>query len=276
MYNKVRSQWREEKEEKSEDDSSDNSLPEMTNQRRRQKKSLRNKRNRRQALPKALLHNRHPFRLLVTGRSKSGKTTQVVQMIMKLWVWEHWDDLYIFCPTYDQSAYNRLRPYITKHFKTLSNEAMFKISKRNKANKRRTLIIIDDCSNQQELHEHGRKGIFDELCNNGRHYNISIIVVTQNIKSISPSLRENAEGLMIFQSLNKPEIDTFLNERNTENGDVKAMRKVYFDAIRGPHDFLFQINDSEQGMLNYRNYDELLTGHSYPKTQDGGKKSSEQ
>lgn len=61
----------------------------------------------------------------------------------------------------------------------------------------KTLLIFDDiigCFNMT------RKGnVFDELCSSGRHVNISIIIISQEIKQCSPVIRNNLGMAFVTQ-----------------------------------------------------------------------------
>lgn len=127
------------------------------------------------------------------------------------------------------------------------------IKQQKSENERRLLLIIDDMAAEKYLNE-GRKGTFADFVNNARWYNTSIIGIGQSITSWSPAFRDNAEGIMFFNTLNLKEIDYMCTERNPYH-DKDMMRHAIKMAQGGsPHDFLFQ-SATSQGVYNYKNFD---------------------
>lgn len=119
----------------------------------------------------------------------------------------------------------------------------------------RSLLIMDDCAGLSEMNT-GRLGSLPALANKSRWMNLSIIIVTQNMTSITPAFRENAEAYILFQTMNRNERKQFLQERNPYVGDqMEAMLEV---AHAEPHGFLFQVISDGKGVLNYNGFDFLM------------------
>lgn len=163
----------------------------------------------------------------------------------------------LVCPTVEQSTYEPIRDHVTRFVTdTQELQALQDLTKR-RPDDEPALLVIDDCSGESWTHPSGRKGILPVLTNNARWLSLSIVIITQNISSITPSMRENAEGFMMFQSLNAKEIDYLVEERNSLDGDRREMKALYHRAIREPHDFLMQVITRE-GVVEFRNWQKLL------------------
>lgn len=116
---------------------------------------------------------------------------------------QRWDKVYLLCPTSAQDTYNPIRDYIDKVF-THADAAVFDqiIQEQKKNPERRLLVIMDDVAAEAATNT-GRKGGLPMLANNARWCNVTLIAMTQNLSSYTPSLRDNAEAIMFFQCMNK-------------------------------------------------------------------------
>jgi len=180
---------------------------------------------------------------------------------------EKWHRIILVSPTSSQPTFNPIRKMIKytfteasedvfNHIERMCAAAMRKGSKNPIPSPYRTLLIVDDCSAEKSTNR-GRKGSYSKLANNARWLNLSIITITQNLSSISPSFRDNAEGLMLFHTLNQKEKEYIIQERNPFD-NAKDMYAIMDSARQEPHDFLFQVMTTE-GVFHYRNFDINLT-----------------
>jgi hypothetical protein len=201
----------------------------------------------------------HPFRLMVSGRTLSGKTTTTVKFIKYMLKKSKWQRILLVCPTAAQDTFNPIRTLILKVFDSPSEDTYDLIYRlcspksEKKLSPVRTLLIVDDCSADGSTNK-GRKGAFSRLANNARWLNLSMIVISQNMSSISPAFRDNAEGLMLFHTMNKKERQYILDERNPFPKNSSAMESILDSAITEPFDFYFQVN-SVQGVFHFKRFD---------------------
>lgn len=212
-------------------------------------------------LPLALRRVQHPSRLLVTGRSKCGKTSVAVYTILQLHKRYKWHHIYLVCPTAEQPTFDPIRKYIERTWKEGDEETFTTILRRvkiNHAEGRRSLLIIDDCSGDTGTNT-GRKGALPTLANNARWLSLSIVIITQNMTSITPSFRDNADCCLMFNTLKQAERNYYLQERNPFD-TPQMMKRVMMEAFeKGPHGFLTQVVDN-QGVHFFSGLDqELIT-----------------
>ena len=80
----------------------------------------------------------------------------------------------------------------------------------NKSAKERKhiLLILDDCVSDTNFHQ---SPTIKKLFLRGRHINISLLITTQYIYLISPSMRNNLDYIF-FGQMNKQSIDLLTNE----------------------------------------------------------------
>lgn len=97
----------------------------------------------------------------------------------------------------------------------------------------KTLIIFDDCSGVKEI-THGNT--IQKLIRKSRHLNISIIYAIQDIRSVSPSIRNNTRLLTLFKSFNEEELIK-VYEAFTLPTTKKNFINVLFDIFKNYEEF---------------------------------------
>lgn len=195
---------------------------------------------------------KHPGRYLFTGKSGSGKTTLAIEVILKLYIGggvkrdTTIDRIIVVCPTYfEQKTFDPIREYVNPKrdvFVQINGDTIsqileeirdqYHITTERGVKPIETLVIIDDMGGNRALHG-GRHGSFPDFCLQSRHYHTSLFVVTQQAKSITPAFRDNLEGVIIYPSLRKNEIDWAYEEYGMtlkKDSFVRLLKKAW----RGP------------------------------------------
>ena len=200
---------------------------------------------------------------MVSGRSRSGKTSRVASILRAIQRYFHIDHTILLSPTAGQPIWQRLEPYLDEvHTKLWAEDEedqtniIDKILQQQATDEhkdRRVLLVIDDFAAERSLNE-GRKGTFAELVNNARWRNISVIGIGQAITSWSASFRENAEAIIFFPTLNIHEVQYMLEERNPYHDKKKMLAAIQAAQHGSPHNFLFQTS-TELGTRHFRNFD---------------------
>jgi hypothetical protein len=101
-----------------------------------------------------------------------------------------------------------------------------------------TLIIIDDCLGYIK-----RGSYLTYLCTRYRHWKISLIITSQDFRSVSNIIRANASGYILYKTPNKKELQKLEDEFESI---VPEFRALYDYATNELYNFLF---------INLRNLD---------------------
>lgn len=162
----------------------------------------------------------HPGRTLVCGKSRGGKTTEAMDIIVNhLIPNEGIEQIYVLCPSYhEQKTYAPLKKYVNnKNVHTDATDKSLKAivlsiqqikaacTKRSIASPK-ILIVIDDMAGSNLLHSN-RKGVFASLAVQCTHWNTSIMVISQQPTCVDPNFRDNAENTLSFPSTRWGDID---------------------------------------------------------------------
>jgi hypothetical protein len=153
---------------------------------------------------------RHPARILICGKSGSGKTFLGIHIAVNI-LRREIDRFIIICPSWaTQKAFRCLDPYIkpdrdviedlTKDtFVDVYNQILAQNSYSEKEGKKkiRTCLIIDDCGSDKAIHG-GRISTFGRIAIQFRPLGVSSILMAQNPKLVSPNYRENANHFIFF------------------------------------------------------------------------------
>ncbi len=211
---------------------------------------------------------KHPFRALITGKSQSGKTTLAVDLLVNrvipqvdrlivvvasFWTQDTFKPLWQLTKVNKGEDTARLIPK-RDLFAELTPDVLRFIQKQlhEKAADERVAIFIDDQAGSHSVHL-GRKGVFATIANNAVWQNSSVIVLTQNLTSISPSFRDNVEGLIAFQTIKLAEFKLLKSEYNMWKTEPDRFNVIYekatdpdgsnesvaVDGSRRSHNFLF-------------------------------------
>jgi len=100
----------------------------------------------------------------------------------------------------------------------------------NKPNNQRKniLLIIDDCIAFMNMHQ---SPSLKKLFSMGRHLNISLMITTQYLKSISPLIRNNTDYLYVGQ-MNRQSIEILTTEFLLGNIEKGEFIKMYNKATK--------------------------------------------
>ena len=210
-----------------------------------------------------------PFRLLVVGKSQSGKSNIAVNLLLQEDTRLYKDvfqgeDIYIFSPSaksdyklktlieekeipkenifggYDEDVIEALYELVKDEYEEAIQEGEKPIPK---------LFIFDDMSAGGSL-KAKTNGIIAKIFMNGRHIMLSSLVTAQKFSDIPTSARENATGAIFFSCSNKQLelIENDFNYMKTKND----FREMFRDATNEPYSF-FVVNLSNPLDSRYMN-----------------------
>jgi hypothetical protein len=201
-----------------------------------------------------------PFRLLVVGRSYfSGKSNMICNLLLRDEFYNKdfsGNNIFIVSPSLDTDEKlqklvevkeipeaNLMISYdegmLEELYKMLEEEYEYCID--NKIKPEHKVIIFDDMSFSGAL-KAKQHGIINKMFSNGRHLLISVLLTAQQYVSISTSARENASGLIIFNSSNK-QLETVEADHNVLPDGKKPFMKMFRECIQDKHSF-FVVNYS--------------------------------
>ena len=228
------------------------------------------------AATKAGLAPKAPFRMLISGSSGSGKTTVACHILGKMFK-NYFHEIMFFSPTVltdpawdcmdiedDDSitVKENLDPEdIYELYDKAEQEMKGKKKKGKKANKsmknsKRRLIVVDDgISNKKFMKSDDLLKIFVQ----GRHLNISIVVLTQSYMKVERSCRLQASDILFFPS-NFSEVHRVSDEHCPPNCSTKDFKKlVVFATSNNKHDFLYIKRREDPSSRFRRNFDQIIT-----------------
>jgi hypothetical protein len=218
---------------------------------------------------------RAPFSLMISGRSGSGKTNILINILTN----EHLLKNYfhytvVFSPTagkYDDSYKPLNLP--SESFKTdFSADDLNTLIENRKAlidkkgiewvvKNSRVLLIMDDIiANRDFLNSPEALKMFALL----RHYQCSIIVLMQSYNKLPRALRINANGTIVLPST-QSEIEVLLDEITPAGISKKEFQKVIEYATEGKHDFLYINRHAERGEQIRKNLTEIIDLNKFKK-----------
>jgi predicted AAA+ superfamily ATPase len=111
------------------------------------------------------------------------------------------------------------------------------------------LIILDDILDTGALQRHS---MIEKLFSKGRHYNINVIVISQQINRVSKLMRLNSDYFCLFRPFNINETEDFLSQYIQKKYHKKFMNyleKVWNDD---PHAFILIDNKSKDSDRKFR------------------------
>ena len=160
-----------------------------------------------------------PFNMLVVGMTDCGKTYFILDLL------EHefkkkFDDIVIFCPTIDMNKTYQDRSWVKDdknvHFyppklvTTDLNACLEDAIENLKSQDCQTLFIIDDCANLWESKNKCTK--LTELAFSGRHFGISVWLLTQKYNAVVKDFRENCKHMVIHTMNDQLSVDQIFKE----------------------------------------------------------------
>jgi hypothetical protein len=109
------------------------------------------------------------------------------------------------------------------------------------------LLILDDMITAESAINNKNNNLLKRLFFQGRHYKISLILVSQKLKAISASMRINASHLICFNLNNRKEEKDSLDE----NCGVDDIATKYKTATRDRYNFLYLDKTNNKAFHNF-------------------------
>jgi len=208
-----------------------------------------------------------PFKIAVVGASqRSGKTNWIINALGKDNMYKNdfkAENIYIFSPSLNSNKWQRFieakgipeenlfddldEEIINVLYDDIKNEYNEAVNDKEKPENK--IIVFDDLGFGGTMRQK-KFNTVDKIVQNGRHYNLSSAFLIQGYKQLSPDVRANLSGLIIF-NLSTRELDSIIYEHNyLENS--KQFLKLFRKTTRKPHSY-FVINYSNNRDSLYMN-----------------------
>ncbi len=178
---------------------------------------------------------KHPFSAIISGSSGSGKTVLLVNMLTRPEFYKNYfDRIIIFSPTaggnlddsYESVPYlkeenfiNTLNPEFIRMFLDYQEQ---QIKEKGIGKSPRLLLIFDDCIADQKFM---RSSELRECYIKNRHYNTSVILLSQYFYAVPKTMRVNASGIFYFKGSQK-EVEILCESYCPPNHSNKEFMKI--------------------------------------------------
>ena len=183
----------------------------------------------------------HPFRMMVSGDSNSGKTTLVIHMYKVMWE-KYYDEIYVFSPNIEiDDMWKGLnitkklskfdRAFITKTMKAQRSDIKTKGVHRSK----KILFIFDDFAAEKGIM---KSSTLARIYMIFRHYNCSVVQLTQKYKAPSHTIRTNSSSVIVFNTSNGMELESILEEQKNLLLTTNEFREL-FDSVTSSSPYAF-------------------------------------
>ena len=178
------------------------------------------------------------FRALIVGASHSGKSLMVLNMLQREdFGYRDWfqDEIFIVSPTIGlDSTWNQID--LPKYHKMDSwkDSTMNQLLKYSVKQPRGILLVLDDLAASDCTNAH-KDQMLSKIMMTGRHYGVSLFLMTQKYNSVSTRVRANASHVMTFALPTTSEMKLFLSD----NSDVPNVERCYQTATSVPYGFMY-------------------------------------
>ena len=187
---------------------------------------------------------RHPFRMLNSGSSGSGKSMLVLNLLQRK---GFFDEIFLFSPTArgdqiqglldldEDHICDELNDSGVEQLEYVFNKQNELVEEKGYLQSPKVLIIFDDIiSSPRFMNSNTFKRCFIQ----GRHINMSVIVNTQKYHSIPRTMRLNCTDIAFFPS-SQSEVSRIADEYTPPSKTVKQFTTLINYATAEPYNFLY-------------------------------------
>jgi hypothetical protein len=185
---------------------------------------------------------KHPFRMVITGGSGSGKTTLACHLLAKAYK-DYFDVIKMFSPTAKWDPSWRACKFEEGDIEEdldpdmlydIYQEAEKECKEEGAAESKRILLMFDDCISDRKFM---RSAEMLKLFVQGRHCNISLMMLTQSYMKVDRSCRLQASDIFFFPS-NMSEVERLVKEHCPPNVSNNEFRRLVQYATSERYNFL--------------------------------------
>lgn len=200
------------------------------------------------------------FFMCIIGKARSGKTTFLINMLTNKNVYKKvFDKIYLAVPASsrkslkndiftdlpEEQIFNELTPELFTTIQETGEEFINDEAKRPK----QQLLIIDDLAIQLKDYEEELK----QLMFNRRHIRLSVVILSQTLRSIPRALRFQTSQLIFFKTSNNLELEIIREEYvMMPKKEFIHLMNFVFDKS---HSFIFIDKENEH---YYKNFQKII------------------
>ena len=190
--------------------------------------------------------NDWPFRMLIIGPSRSGKTNTLLHSINDL---HPIDKIYLYAKDIREPKYEHLinkreqagiknlnDPHAFIQYTDDMNDVLDDINNYNKIRDKKVLIVFDDMIGDIGYNKNFKQ-IIKEPVYRARKINVSIVFITQSYFRALKDARLNSTHYIIIKINNKKELKRIAEEKSGHL-DYKDFLKMYNYCMEGPYSFM--------------------------------------
>ena len=187
----------------------------------------------------------HPYRILIIGRSGSGKTNALINLIYE----QDIDKIYLYAKDLSKPKYEflikKLEDPGTKHLNNLNafiecsntmDDVYENVNDYNPIRKIKILIVFDDMI-ADIMSNKKFQAIIKELFIRCRKLNISLVFITQSYFSVPKDVRLNSAHYLIMKINNRKELQNIAINHSADI-DHKDFMKIHRECTKEPYNFL--------------------------------------
>jgi hypothetical protein len=208
-----------------------------------------------------------PASYLVVGRSGSGKSTVLYRLLTsKELLGEYFNFIFVFSDVKTDDILQKLNlpdenmitdfdeakveSIIDSIEKKIKDETMEQFGKEYQI-----CFIFDDILGKQRFL---KSNIMRKLASANRHYCISWFILTQYLRGIPPTVRQNASAVIFFPA-SMAEVERLAEENCEAMMNKKQFIEVVQHATSEPHSFLFINRKAENGKRLRKGFNTILS-----------------
>lgn len=183
----------------------------------------------------------------IVGKRNRGKSYLLLKMLLnKKLLKDKFDEVILINPTYKyDEKYHVIK--FTEVFEEFSIELLDDLLIKFQENtENKILLILDDCIAENEFKSNQSDHPLNRLAVNGRHWGISLIILSQKYNAISSYVRAQLDYIILFETSNHYELKCLHEEYGT--GTFREFEDFLKHVYTKKHDFLV-IDNIENKML---------------------------
>lgn len=187
-----------------------------------------------------------PFMMLMAAPRFSGKTNLLIKSLVEDEIYcKKFDEIFIWSKSYhNDDKWRAIRlpdgyeeDHVFEQFdEGRVSEIFEELKEKSKHETRHVLMIFDDMMGEKIM-QPNKMQTLDRVASTGRHFDISVVVIFQKFKKFSPTVRDNATNVIIFEQKNATALEQIADEYKGSLSFPHFM-KIYDVATSEPFNFL--------------------------------------